>query len=225
MKAGMQAVVLRLPMYGLQARRQDGQTRAGFVLLVEIQADAAVDLDDPQAHLAQMLHATLAQFHEEFVVGDVALVQRLQFEAAIPDQNERLSLKPALQVVIATQQAGSESVSDAHGNEHHQHRQDWHVVVEGHVAGCGAQGQDHHQFEQRKLFHPAAAGDLEEDEDHGIGQQGAHHDFAEEGQGVVVEEHAGPVESGHGAAGSVADIGLALCSVALVQPFMVGREG
>lgn len=147
MKAGMQAVVLGLAMHGLQARRQNRQAGAGFVLFVEIQADPAVDLDDAQAHLAQVFHAALAQFHEEFVVSDIALVQCLQFEASVPDQDERLAFQPALQAVIATQQTGSESVGDAHGDEHHQHRQDRHVVIEGHVAGCRAQGQDYHQFE------------------------------------------------------------------------------
>ncbi len=70
-----------------------------------------------------MLHAMLAQFHEELVMGDIAAGQGLQLEFAIADQDKRLAFHPGLQPWVLAHQQGGQAIQHAHRQEHADHRQ------------------------------------------------------------------------------------------------------
>ncbi|MDT4870791.1 hypothetical protein FQZ97_1058820 [compost metagenome] len=58
-----------------------------------------------------------------------------------------------------------QAVEAEQGGEHREYRQERDVLIEVHVAGSRAQGEDDQDFEQRQLAHPTPSGKAQEGED------------------------------------------------------------
>src|SRR5690606_28989946 len=196
--AGVEAVLRHLAIARAELLGQYGKAGADLVVRVEVQAEIAIDLENAQAHLAEMLDAELAQLHEELVAGNVLLADGRKVVAAVADDRHRAALGPAAQRRAVLHQPGGDPGGQQQNDEYPTPAQHGYVVIEGDVAGRRAQGEDHHYLEQRQLADAAATGELEEDEYQQVGEDHAQRDFTEKTQRQLIEQQPVPFEGFHG---------------------------
>ncbi|MCY1451831.1 hypothetical protein D9M71_687200 [compost metagenome] len=144
-----------------------------------------------------MFDVLLAQFHEEFITGNVLSAQGIGVVEAIADDHHRLTFHPGAEARTALHRIGGEAIEAEQGGEDRENGQERDILVKGHVASGGTEGEDDQDFEQRQLAHAAPAGKTQESEDQDEGAHRAQDHFAEEGEGELVEEDALPVERIH----------------------------
>src|SRR5690606_18153318 len=121
------------------------------------QTDVAIDLEYGQPYLSEMLDALLAQFHEEFVVGNVQPLETVDFVQAVANQGHGFAFHPIVKAAGTLHGVGGRPVEQKNGGEHRDGGQNGGVLVVDDVAGGRTQRQDDDQLEYGQLTYAATA--------------------------------------------------------------------
>ncbi|MNH23453.1 hypothetical protein D3C79_833500 [compost metagenome] len=121
----------------------------------------------------------------------------MDFVNAVLHYCNRQSIDPGFASLASFHEVDDTPIQQQERQEHQCHREQGDVLVEGHIAGSGAKGQNDDQLEAGELFDPASATEFEKEEYSCKSRQDPEGDFQKKGERQLAEEHPLKVERYH----------------------------
>ncbi|MNH21435.1 hypothetical protein D3C79_812440 [compost metagenome] len=127
----------------------------------------------------------------------------------------RQSINPGFTRLAPLHEVDRTPIQQQERQEDQGHRQQRNILVEGHIAGSGAEGQNNDQLEAGELFDSASATEFEEEEDGCKCGQDPKGDLQKKGHRQIAQQHPLKVERYHSFS--------SLAATAVVNPHRIGR--